>query len=151
MAGKAKHQKHQTSPQQHPQHNPHPQHKHRHQQQPHHNQDPTGDYVRRWVPELARLEAPHLLAPWRAPAAALEAAGVALGETYPLPIAPVGGGGGGADGGGGSDALRALRAAGVRARREARRQNLAEWSDARGYDLVVAPKVRFVCSWAWVV
>jgi deoxyribodipyrimidine photo-lyase len=48
--------------------------------------DPKGDYVKRWVPELARLEAKYVHAPWTAPAAALEAAGIALGETYPEPI-----------------------------------------------------------------
>src|SRR5271157_3234299 len=48
--------------------------------------DPDGAYVRRWVPELARLAAPHVHAPWQAPAGALARAGVALGRNYPKPI-----------------------------------------------------------------
>jgi deoxyribodipyrimidine photo-lyase len=48
--------------------------------------DPTGGYVARWVPELARLPANHVHAPWNAPASALAAAGVALGRDYPAPI-----------------------------------------------------------------
>jgi deoxyribodipyrimidine photo-lyase len=48
--------------------------------------DPDGGYVRRWVPELARLDTRYLHAPWQAPAAALRAAGIVLGQTYPAPI-----------------------------------------------------------------
>jgi deoxyribodipyrimidine photo-lyase len=47
--------------------------------------DPDGDYVRRWVPELARAESKHIHAPWLAPADALERAGVLLDRTYPAP------------------------------------------------------------------
>jgi len=45
--------------------------------------DPDGDYVRRFCPELAELPPRYLHAPWTAPAAALQRAGVRLGETYP--------------------------------------------------------------------
>jgi deoxyribodipyrimidine photo-lyase len=48
--------------------------------------DPDGWYIRRWVPELARLRTEHVHTPWTAPAAALRAAGVELGRDYPRPI-----------------------------------------------------------------
>jgi len=54
--------------------------------------DASGDYVRRFVPELARLDAAHIHAPWEAPDAALTRAGVRLGETYPRPIVDLAGG-----------------------------------------------------------
>ena len=48
--------------------------------------DPAGDYVRRWIPELARVPAKWLHRPWEAPPLLLAEAGVTLGETYPAPI-----------------------------------------------------------------
>ena len=48
--------------------------------------DPDGVYVRRWVPELARLPTVHIHEPWSAPPMVLAAASVSLGKTYPYPI-----------------------------------------------------------------
>lgn len=48
--------------------------------------DPDGAYVSRWVPELAKLPARWIHAPWNAPAAVLAEAKISLGETYPRPI-----------------------------------------------------------------
>ncbi|MBJ3785535.1 cryptochrome/photolyase family protein [Devosia sediminis] len=49
--------------------------------------DVTGDYVRRWVPELASLPDKFIQKPFEAPAEALSKTGVKLGDTYPEPIA----------------------------------------------------------------
>ncbi|CAL5027150.1 unnamed protein product [Urochloa decumbens] len=48
--------------------------------------DPHGEYVRRWIPELARLPTEWIHHPWDAPVSVLQAAGIELGSNYPLPI-----------------------------------------------------------------
>jgi len=48
--------------------------------------DPDGAYVRRWVPELARVPAEFIHRPWEAEPGALAAAGVRLGDEYPRPV-----------------------------------------------------------------
>jgi deoxyribodipyrimidine photo-lyase len=48
--------------------------------------DPDGDYVRRWVPELAEVPSKWIHKPWKAPASLLSEAGVELGKDYPMPV-----------------------------------------------------------------
>jgi deoxyribodipyrimidine photo-lyase len=48
--------------------------------------DPDGEYVRRWVPELARLPDKMIHQPWEATPLELASVGVELGKTYPHPI-----------------------------------------------------------------
>ena len=48
--------------------------------------DKSGEYVRRWVPEIAGLPDKHLHAPWEAPAEVLASAEVTLGINYPKPM-----------------------------------------------------------------
>lgn len=48
--------------------------------------DETGDYTRKFCPELAALPIKYLHCPWEAPTDVLDKAGVKLGETYPRPM-----------------------------------------------------------------
>ena len=46
--------------------------------------DPDGEYVRRWIPELAELPDELVHTPWEAPEKLRESTGI--GDTYPLPL-----------------------------------------------------------------
>jgi len=48
--------------------------------------DKDGDYIKKYVPELSKMPAKHIHAPWEAPNNVLEYAGVTLGKTYPKPM-----------------------------------------------------------------
>jgi deoxyribodipyrimidine photo-lyase len=48
--------------------------------------DPHGNYVRRWIPELAQLPTAWIHQPWKAPPPILQTARVDLDRTYPAPI-----------------------------------------------------------------
>ncbi|CAN0904660.1 CRY2 [Linum grandiflorum] len=48
--------------------------------------DEEGEYVRQWLPELARMPTEWIHHPWDAPEIVLRSAGVELGINYPMPI-----------------------------------------------------------------
>lgn len=48
--------------------------------------DPDGDYVRRFIPEIASLPQTYLFSPWQAPDPILKQSGITLGAHYPNPI-----------------------------------------------------------------
>ncbi|HEV7434633.1 MAG TPA: deoxyribodipyrimidine photo-lyase, partial [Pseudorhizobium sp.] len=48
--------------------------------------DPDGDYVRRYVPQLAKLDRKYIHRPFDAPDAVLQKAGIVLGQSYPKPM-----------------------------------------------------------------
>lgn len=48
--------------------------------------DPEGKFIRRYLPQLARLSNRDIHAPWDAPSIELAAAGVRLGDNYPRPV-----------------------------------------------------------------
>jgi deoxyribodipyrimidine photo-lyase len=48
--------------------------------------DPDGEYVRRWVPELANVPGEHLAEPWTMSDEEQRAAGCLIGSDYPEPV-----------------------------------------------------------------
>lgn len=48
--------------------------------------DPEGEFVRWWLPELARVPTEFIAEPWRMPRPMQEAAGCVIGKDYPAPI-----------------------------------------------------------------
>jgi deoxyribodipyrimidine photo-lyase len=48
--------------------------------------DPAGEYIRRWVPELARVPDKFIHQPWLMPAEVQQLAGCVVGVNYPKPI-----------------------------------------------------------------
>ena len=87
------------------------------------SQDASGEYTRKWCPELSKLPKAVLHKPWEASTEVLQAAGVKLGETYPNRII--------------SD-LKGERSKSVEAVLKMRRANQQSNSD-RGYDTITLP------------
>jgi deoxyribodipyrimidine photo-lyase len=50
------------------------------------DQDPQGVFIRRWVPELARVPLPYLAEPWKMADSVQRMAGCTIGLDYPTPI-----------------------------------------------------------------
>ena len=48
--------------------------------------DTEGRFIKRYLPQLAKLDAKHIHAPWTASEMTLQMAGVALGKDYPRPV-----------------------------------------------------------------
>jgi len=48
--------------------------------------DPSGSYIRKYLPKLAKLPDKYIYEPWKAPITVQEAAGIRVGVDYPKPI-----------------------------------------------------------------
>ena len=48
--------------------------------------DADGRFIKRYLPQLAKLDAKYIHAPWTAPAMTLQMAGITLGKDYPQPV-----------------------------------------------------------------
>eukprot|EP00471_Norrisiella_sphaerica_P003660 CAMPEP_0184489598 /NCGR_PEP_ID=MMETSP0113_2-20130426/15911_1 /TAXON_ID=91329 /ORGANISM="Norrisiella sphaerica, Strain BC52" /LENGTH=682 /DNA_ID=CAMNT_0026873121 /DNA_START=553 /DNA_END=2601 /DNA_ORIENTATION=+ len=90
------------------------------------SQDPSGSYVRRWLPELRKLPNRYIHKPWEAPEQVLADAGVVLGETYPEMII---------------QDLEMAQKATVTGLQQMKRdmEDRDDWIDERGYDLITLP------------
>ena len=53
------------------------------------DQDPTGAFVRRWIPALARVPTDFIFEPWRMPDNLQREYGCVLGRDYPVPVVDV--------------------------------------------------------------
>lgn len=48
--------------------------------------DPNGFYIKKWIPELAKLPSKYIHEPWKAPEDVLSNSELTLGQEYPLPM-----------------------------------------------------------------
>ena len=87
------------------------------------SQDASGQYVAKWVPEVALLPKSKIHKPWKASEDELQKAGIILGDNYPHRIV--------AD-------LKAERERSVEAVLDMRRQH-QQWNDGNGYDIIQLP------------
>jgi deoxyribodipyrimidine photo-lyase len=51
-----------------------------------HDQDPEGVFIRRWVPELARVPLPYLAEPWKMDISVQRMVACTIGTDYPAPV-----------------------------------------------------------------